>query len=419
MGHGAPHIVGNQVDDGAGRGGKAEDAQVQVHEDRADARARQQVVHVVAGPGQIHHLGLQLPVDGGQLLVHRLQLFLGGLQLLVGGLQLLVHRLHLLVGGLELLVGGLQLLIGRLEVLLLDAQLLFERRDVPPGERSWIRGSWRWLGSGQDRGASLLQDDQEEVCLQGSWSQLAPSARQGMDAQVDPREVTIGPDLKAGAAHRLAGPCGRVESCDQLAAQALPSHLQDVGEADLAGGQLQEGPRAAVQVQDVALAVDEGTRRGGLLQEGVLRQVAQLVSHGVGRLAGCLGQGGVDRRHGGAEGAEGRPSAAAGVLLALVELGLAIHHAKEVRMLAHGLRGAQEEHATGVQGVVEQREQLLLQVAAQVDHEVPAADEIEPGEGRILDHVLLGKDHRVPDALVDPVAPAAGLGHEKPGQPFR
>ena len=231
--------------------------------------------------------------------------------------------------------------------------------------------------------------------------------------------MTVGPDLKARAGHRLSGPCSPVERHDQLAAQALPGHLQDVGEANLAGGQLQEGPRAAVQIQDVALAVDQGSRRAGLLQEGLLRQLPQLVPHGVGRLAGCLGQGGVNRRHGGAEGAEGRPSAAANVLLALVQLGLAVHDTEQIGMVAHGLRGAQEEHATGVQGVVKQREELLLQVAAQVDHEVAAADEIQPGEGRILDHVLLGEDHRVPDALVDPVAPAAGLGHEKPRQPFR
>ena len=114
--HGPPHVALDQVDHlGDGRG-ESLDAQLMVHKDGAHARARQQVVHVVVGPRQIGHLGLQFGVDRGQFLVDRLQFFLGGLQFLVGGLQLLVHGLHFLVGGLELFVRGLQFLVGGLEV---------------------------------------------------------------------------------------------------------------------------------------------------------------------------------------------------------------------------------------------------------------------------------------------------------------
>ena len=101
-----------------------------VHKDSADARAGQQVVHVVVGARQIGHLVLQFGVDRGQLLVDRLQFFLGGLQFLVGRLQLLVHGLHLLVGGLELLVGGCQFLVGGLEIFLLGPQFLLQRRNA-------------------------------------------------------------------------------------------------------------------------------------------------------------------------------------------------------------------------------------------------------------------------------------------------
>src|ERR1039457_2572216 len=117
MGHGPPHVAQDQVDDPGGGGGEAQDAKLIIHKDGGDARAGQQVVHVVVGPRQIRHIVLQFDVDRGQFLVDRLQFFLGGLHLLVGGLQFLVDRLHLLIGGFELFVGGLQFFVGGLQEL--------------------------------------------------------------------------------------------------------------------------------------------------------------------------------------------------------------------------------------------------------------------------------------------------------------
>ena len=122
--HGPPDVAQDQVDDLGGGGGEAQDAQLMVHKDGGDAGAGQQVVHVVVGPRQVRHLGLQFGVDRGQFLIDRLQFLLGGLQFLIGGLQFLVDGLHLLVGGFELFVGGLQFLVGGLEILLLGPQFL-------------------------------------------------------------------------------------------------------------------------------------------------------------------------------------------------------------------------------------------------------------------------------------------------------
>ncbi len=49
---------------------------------------------------------------------------------------------------------------------------------------------------------------------------------------------------------------------------------------------------------------------------------------------------------------------------------------------------------------MKQRNELLLQVPAHVNHEVAATDEIKPGERRVLDHILLGEDQHVADVFV-------------------
>ncbi len=275
--HGPPHVARDQVDDLRGGGGEAQDAQLMVHKDGADAGAGQQVVHVVVGPRQIGHLGLQLGVDRGQFLVDRLQLLLGGLQLLVGGLQFFVDRLHLLVGGFELFVGGLQLLNGGLEIFLLGPQFLLERRDVRINvrigavrSRGDVRGSLLHL-FGIDS-MRLLQDDQ----IQGRLLCRGRTARRHRaDGQVDRGEVAVGFDPQARAAHGLLVRRGFVQGRGQVAPQPFAGHLQDVVDAGLARGRFQVQAGAAVQIEDVALAVDQRAGRGDLLQQRLFGQLAQ------------------------------------------------------------------------------------------------------------------------------------------------
>ena len=241
-----------------------------------DAGAGQQVVHVVVGPRQIGHLGLQFGVDRGQLLVDRLQFLLGGLQLLVGGLQFFVDRLHLLVGGFELFVGGLQFLVGGLEVFFLGPQFLLERRDArvgveSPADFAASAGLLRLLRMVR-RSRRFLQDDQVQGRLR--QSRLAPG-RHRADGQVDRGEVAVGFDAQARAAHDLFVCRGLVQGRGQVAPQSFAGHLQDVVDAGLARGRFQVHPGAAVEVEDVALAVDERAGRGDLLQQRLFGQFAQ------------------------------------------------------------------------------------------------------------------------------------------------
>ena len=56
---------------------------------------------------------------------------------------------------------------------------------------------------------------------------------------------------------------------------------------------------------------------------------------------------------------------------------------------------------------------------AHIDQQVAATDQVEFGKRRVFDHVLLGKDQHVADALVDAVGAAVRLRGEKARQPFR
>lgn len=66
---------------------------------------------------------------------------------------------------------------------------------------------------------------------------------------------------------------------------------------------------------------------------------------------------------------------------------------------------------------MKQWDKFLLQLAAEVDEQVAAADEVQLRERRVPVHVLLGKDEQVSHVLVNPVFPA-GLGGEVVGEPF-
>ena len=228
--------------------------------------------------------------------------------------------------------------------------------------------------------------------------------------------MAVGLDPQVQAADDL--PLGRslVEGGRQGLPQAFPGHVQDVVDAGLARPQFQIQAAVAMDVEDIALAVDEGAGRRELIQQPLLGQVAE-------RLA--------VRRDRFARGPQARPrhvrkgppqvraGCAGSILPALVDFRFPVHHLEEVAEVAHGLRGALEEETAGVQGVVEQRNDLLLQVPAQVDQEVAAADQVQPGERRVLDEVLFRKDQHVPDDLLDAVGAAAGFHREKAREPFR
>ena len=95
---------------------------------------------------------------------------------------------------------------------------------------------------------------------------------------------------------------------------------------------------AAVQVEDVALAVDERAGRGDLLQERPFGQLAQRRFSGAGHLSGGPRDSHIHRRHGRQKPAQGHAPRAVKILLALIQLQFAVQHGKQIAKLAHRLR---------------------------------------------------------------------------------
>ena len=76
------------------------------------------------------------------------------------------------------------------------------------------------------------------------------------------------------------------------------------------------------------------------------------------------------------------------IFLALVQLGFAIKHGKQVRQLAHGFGGSQKQPAIGLKRVMEQRQQSLLKVAPQIDQQIAATEQVKFGKRRVFGNVL-------------------------------
>ena len=66
---------------------------------------------------------------------------------------------------------------------------------------------------------------------------------------------------------------------------------------------------------------------------------------------------------------------------------------------------------------MEQRQQAFLQRGVEVNQEIATGEQIEPGERRIHDHIVLGEQHHVADTRVDKVAVA--LSAEEARQALR
>lgn len=87
-------------------------------------------------------------------------------------------------------------------------------------------------------------------------------------------------------------------------------------------------------------------------------------------------------------------------------------------MLAYRLDAAQKQHASFTQREMEQCDNLLLHLGPQIDQQIAAAHQIQPGKGRVGDQVLIGEHDRFAQQLVDVVVIVVVLGSEKPIQPL-
>lgn len=268
---------------------------------------------------------------------------------------------------------------------------------------------------GVAQGGRDLQGDQIQVRRGGCH-------RHRPDREGDRGEVAVGFHPQVGVAHRRLRQADLVQGPGQLPPQAFPRHFQDIDDADRAGSGLQILASAAVQIQDVALAIHQRGGRDDLLQQGLFGQFAQRRRAGEARVKG---QGG--GRHRRTARGQGRRQLAHraprgvhhGGLPSIQPLRAVLQGKEAVGAFAHRLRGAEEEITAGVQRIVKQGHEPLLQLSVQIDQQVAATGQVQFGEGRVPDQVLFGKDHQVADAFVDAVGATVGLDGKIPCQPFR
>ena len=86
-------------------------------------------------------------------------------------------------------------------------------------------------------------------------------------------------------------------------------------------------------------------------------------------------------------------------------------------MVADALRRGEEQHAARFQRVVKRRNDAVLQLRFQIDHQVAAAEQVQLGERRVLDDVLGGEYHHFPDLFLH--TKAGIFLDEETAQPLR
>src|SRR5260370_37192783 len=84
--------------------------------------------------------------------------------------------------------------------------------------------------------------------------------------------------------------------------------------------------------------------------------------------------------------------------------------------LSHVTKGSERKGPAIPQGEVKQRDYPVLQRRVEIDEQVAARDQVEPGERRVLDEVVHREDAHLAHVLGDAVAIA--VLHEKALEPL-
>ena len=74
---------------------------------------------------------------------------------------------------------------------------------------------------------------------------------------------------------------------------------------------------------------------------------------------------------------------------------------EQAAVVFDGLAVAQEQCAAAVQGVMEQLDDPVLRLAVEVDQQIPAGDQVDAGEGRVVHHILRCKHDGLANELLD------------------
>ena len=288
----------------------------------------------------------------------------------------------LLVRRPQLLVAGFELLDHRLEV-------LARRRESVP-ERLFgrgVRGSFRRDAVDLDGHDALVEQHREEA---GVGERDVERDHVDLDGVVR-LACAVRHDGRACA---LAGGAGFVDRASERDAKLFACHPQEVQRCD-AGGRLEVRGHLAAELNDGEIVPHDDAHRGDGREDRSVGFLADVT--GVHRAV--IPRRGNRRR---------RPSApiteverrADGSRCARIDLVPRVG-GREPGERTDGLGGAEDEIPRLGQRVVEHREDALLDRRGEIDHQVPAADDIHLREGRVARDVVRREDTSIAHVLRD------------------
>ena len=159
-----------------------------------------------------------------------------------------------------------------------------------------------------------------------------------------------------------------------------------------------------MHILDIAASVGGHRCRSVIIQQRVGTQVGDSAdAHGLCFFAPRRREG-VRPVQGGCPVGAGLPDGSSADVHGTIKLPLTVDVRKQLGMVGDALGGRQEQHAIGFKRVVKTRNQAVLQLGLHIDHQIAATEQIEPGERRVLDHVLHREHHHVAQFLFDLIA---------------
>ena len=173
----------------------------------------------------------------------------------------------------------------------------------------------------------------------------------------------------------------------QLRPQALARHGIDV-QIRFPDRRFQVFPSPPGKVKDVSLVIDEHHRRCDGLEDELL---GDLGDAGIGNFwcrYSALHADFIRQRR---RGEFDQSFAGDECLPALEDLPFVVQWREEIGEASYGLGRAEEEKAFRIQGVMEEWQELLLRLGVQINEKVSAAEQVQLGERRVGENVLLAK----------------------------